>query len=98
MAEAKRLLSAASAADRRHLDGGNDFWLVPFDLACVHAIEGDKDGAFQWLERAYEAGWRGWPQASWSPPLDPLRGDPRFTRLMARIDADVAAMRTRAGL
>jgi TolB-like protein/Tfp pilus assembly protein PilF len=96
-AEAKKLLSAASAAAHRKLDSGNDFWGVPFELACVHAIGGDKDGAFQWLERAYEAGWRGWPQASWSPLLDPLRGDPRFTRLMARIDADVAAMRKRAG-
>jgi len=97
-AEAKKLLSAASAADQRHLDSGNDFWLVPFDLACVRVIEGDTDGAFQWLEKAYDAGWRGWPQGSWSPLLDPLRGDPRFTRLMARIDADVAAMRKRAGL
>ena len=96
--EAKKLLSAASAADHRHLASGNDFWGVPFDLACVHAIEGNKDAAFQWLDRAYEAGWRGWPQASWSPLLDPLRADPRFTRLMARIDADVAAMRKRAGL
>jgi predicted component of type VI protein secretion system len=97
-AEAKKLLSAASAADHRHLDSGNDFWGVPFDLACVHAIEGDKDAALQWLERAYEAGWRGWPQSNWSPLLDPLRGDPRFARLMARIDADIAAMRKRAGL
>jgi TolB-like protein/Tfp pilus assembly protein PilF len=97
-AEAKKLLRAASAADHRHLDSGNDFWGVPFDLACVHAIEGDRDAAIQWLERAYEAGWRGWPQSNWSPLLDPLRGDPRFRRLMARIDADVAAMRKRAGL
>ena len=97
-AEAKRLLSAAWAADHRLLDSGNEFWGVPFDLACVHAIEGDKDAAFQWLDRAYKAGWRGWPQASWSPLLDPLRSDPRFTSLMARIDADVAAMRKRASL
>lgn len=96
-AEAKKLLSAASAAAQRKLDSGNDFWGVPFELACIHAIGGDKDGAFQWLERAYEAGWRGWPQASWSPLLDPLRGDARFKRLMVRIDVDIAAMRKRAG-
>jgi hypothetical protein len=96
-AEAKTLLSAASAAAHRKLDSGNDFWGVPFELACIQAIGGDKDGALQWLDRAYEAGWRGWPQASWSPLLDPLRRDPRFTRLMVRIDVDIAAMRKRAG-
>jgi TolB-like protein/Tfp pilus assembly protein PilF/predicted Ser/Thr protein kinase len=96
--EAKGLLSAAAEADLRLLAGGNDYWLVPFDLACVRAMEGDTDEALRWLERAYQAGWRGWPQASWSPLLAPLRSNERFQALMRRIDEDVADMRRRAGL
>ena len=88
----------ARTADQRQLANGNEFWGIPFDLACVSAIEGNDDEAFRWLDKAYEAGWRGWPQASWSPLLDPLRQDGRFRTLMRRIDEDVAAMRRRAGL
>jgi tetratricopeptide (TPR) repeat protein len=97
-ARAKERLEAARSADQRELDGGTDFWAVPFDLACVSAIEGNNDEAFRWLQKAYDAGWRGWPQANWSPLLDPLRQDGRFRALMRRIDEDVAAMRRRAGL
>ncbi|PYQ19972.1 MAG: hypothetical protein DMF79_11440 [Acidobacteria bacterium] len=95
---AKQRLEVARTADQRQLANGNEFWGIPFDLACVSAIEGNDDEAFRWLDKAYEAGWRGWPQASWSPLLDPLRQDGRFRTLMRRIDEDVAAMRRRAGL
>ena len=97
-ARAKQRLDAARTADRRQLDAGNEYWGVPFDLACVNAIEGNRDEALRWLDKAYDAGWRGWPQASWTPLLDSLRQDSRFQRLMRRIDEDVAAMRRRAGL
>ena len=95
---AKQRLEVARTADQQQLANGNEFWGIPFDLACVSAIEGNDDEAFRWLDKAYEAGWRGWPQASWSPLLDPLRQDGRFRTLMRRIDEDVAAMRRRAGL
>ena len=95
---AKERLDVAKTADQRHLDSGNESWTVAFDLACVSAIRKNNDEAFRWLEKAYDAGWRGWPQANWSPLLDGLRQDGRFRALMRRIDEDVAAMRRRAGL
>ncbi len=44
-----------------------------------------------------DAGWRGWPVARCHPILDPLRGDERFKKLMARNDSSVAEMRRKAG-
>jgi hypothetical protein len=67
-------------------------------LTCVHALKGDKDEAFRWLEQAIEAGWRGWPLGTRSPLLDPLRSDERFGRIEARLEALVVQMRRRAGL
>jgi len=96
--DAERLLEASLEADRRHLAAGNEHWAVPLDMACVHALRDEKDEAFRWLDKAIESGWRGYPQASWSPLLDPLRGDERFRKMMARLDAQVAEMRRRAGL
>jgi hypothetical protein len=51
----------------------------------VYVGLGDKDQALDWLERAID-------DRTWSmfllrvePMLDPLRGDPRFPRLIQRV-------------
>ena len=96
--EAAALLAESLATDRRLLEGGNQDWSVPFDMACVHALRGEKDEAFPRLEAAVEAGWRGWPLGTRTPLLDPLRSDERFGRMEARLAALVAQMRRRARL
>jgi TolB-like protein/Flp pilus assembly protein TadD len=53
-----------------------------FDLAAIYAALGDRDTAFQWLDRAYER------RIVWflkvHPALDPLRGDPRYGKLLKK--------------
>ena len=53
-----------------------------FDLAAMYAALGDRDTAFQWLNRAYEQ------RSVWflkvHPAMDPLRGDPRYAELLKR--------------
>jgi len=96
--EAEALLEESLATDRRATDEGNEDWTVPYDKACVHALRGEKDEAFRWLDRAVEAGWRGWPLGTRDPLLDSLRSDPRFHRIEARLEELVGQMRRRAGL
>lgn len=96
--EAGTLLDESLATDRRLADGGNQDWSVPYDTACVHALRGEKDEAFRWLDRAVAAGWRGWPLGTRDPLLDPLRDDPRFHQLENRLQTMVRQMRQRAGL
>lgn len=61
-------------------DGSSAFW-----LASVHACLGEKDAAFEWLERAYQghAAALVWLKIMW--PLKNLHGDPRFDALVRRI-------------
>jgi tetratricopeptide (TPR) repeat protein len=96
--EARTLLEESLAADQRARNEGNRDWSVPYDTACVHALRGEKDQAYRWLDKAVEAGWRGWPLSTRSPLLDSLRGDPRFRQLEPRLDTSVLQMRRRAGL
>lgn len=53
-----------------------------FDLGAIYGALGDRDRAFEWLERAFEK------RLVWflkvHPALDPLRGDPRFTALLTK--------------
>jgi TolB-like protein/Tfp pilus assembly protein PilF/predicted Ser/Thr protein kinase len=95
--EAEALLQESFATDRRAADEGNEDWSVPYDAACVHALRGEKDEAFRWLDKAVEAGWRGWPLGTRNPLLDPLRNDPRFQRIEARLQELIGQMRRRAG-
>jgi TolB-like protein/Tfp pilus assembly protein PilF len=96
--QADALLKESLETDVRAAREGNQDWSVPFDTACVHALRGEKEEAFLWLDRAVEAGWRGWPLGTRSPLLDSLRSDPRFRQLEARLETLVKQMRRRAGL
>ena len=57
-----------------------------FQLACLYAKIGDKDRAFENLERAYQA------RSFWiavlevTPQLDALRDDPRYADLVRRVE------------
>jgi serine/threonine protein kinase/Tfp pilus assembly protein PilF len=51
----------------------------------VHAALGDREEAFSWLERAYTAHSLYLGFAKVDPGLDPLRADPRFQNVLARL-------------
>jgi len=60
-------------------------YFSPIDVALIYGGLGDKDGAFAWLTRAYDA--RD-PQLIWvkvEPELKSLHSDPRFGDLLQRI-------------
>lgn len=71
--EAKKLLA-------RIEDGGPGEAPNAFDVAVVYGALGEREQAFQWLDRAYQQ------RIIWflkvHPMLDPLRGDPRYARLL----------------
>ena len=96
--EAEAFLAESVETDRRQLEAGKEDWTVRFDMACVHALRSEKDEAFRWLDRAVEAGWRGWPLGTRIPLLDSLRGDERLGRIEARLAALISEMRRGAGL
>ena len=54
-------------------------------MALIHALLGEKDQAFDWMQKAYE------DRSAWlvylkvDPVWDPLRTDPRFADLLNRV-------------
>jgi serine/threonine-protein kinase len=57
-----------------------------YEIALVYAGLGQKDLAFEWLERAYGERDKGMLSLKVDPPLDPLRSDPRFQDLLRRMN------------
>jgi len=56
-----------------------------FRIALVYVGLGEKDRAFEWLEKAVEErdGWLVFLKAK--PEFDPIRSDPRYAALLGRI-------------
>jgi tetratricopeptide (TPR) repeat protein len=57
-----------------------------YEVAFIYAGLGEKDQAFEWLEKAYEERDQGLSFLKVDPTLDPLRSDPRFQDLLRRMN------------
>ena len=55
------------------------------DLAAVYAGLGDKDQAFAWLEKDYQAHSANLSRTRWQLPFESLRSDPRYADLLRRM-------------
>ncbi|HUF34520.1 MAG TPA: protein kinase [Gemmatimonadales bacterium] len=76
--EAKAVVEGLRAETRER-------YVSPVAFAVLHIALGDHDAAFEALERAYRdrRGWLAYLRVE--PAVDPLRGDPRFSRLLERM-------------
>jgi tetratricopeptide (TPR) repeat protein len=60
-------------------------YVLPYNIAKIHAAGHDRERAFEWLETAYEGGNPDLIELNSEPLFDSIRGDKRFARLMRRI-------------
>jgi tetratricopeptide (TPR) repeat protein len=63
---------------------GEHKYVPPYRFACLHAQLGDRDKAFEWLEKSFQQHDVGIARIKVDPKLDSLRSDPRFQSLLAR--------------
>jgi hypothetical protein len=59
-------------------------YVPPYYFALIHGALGEKDEAFEYLEKAYETRDGNLPMLKVDQRLDGLRGDPRFADLLWR--------------
>ena len=79
----------------RRIAGGADLPLRLFEVASIHAVRGDTEAAFNWLERSYAAGYRASRFLAQDPMFESLRGDRRFAGLLERMVQTKARERAR---
>ena len=58
---------------------------MAYQVADIYAWRGEKDRAFEWLERAYLQRDSGLNGVAWDPLLASLKGDPRFGALLTKL-------------
>jgi tetratricopeptide (TPR) repeat protein len=57
-----------------------------FQIAEIYGWRGERDKAFEWLERAYRQRDGGLADIKTDPPLDGLRGDPRYKAFLRKMN------------
>ena len=60
-------------------------YVLPYNFAKIYAALNNVEKTFEWLEKAYDDGSPDLIELNSEPIFDPIRGDPRFSDLMARI-------------
>ena len=64
-------------------------------IAAVHALRGDDEAAYRWLQQAIDAGFYAYAELERHPCFESLHGDERFQQMMAGVRVKVDEMRRR---
>jgi TolB-like protein/lipoprotein NlpI len=91
--DAQRIFSQALELSQAQLEQGNEHWAVPYTIACIKAIQGNKTEAYRWLQKAIEAGWRYFRLGLRNPMFEDLHEDKQFKQMMEDVKAKVYDMR-----
>ncbi len=59
---------------------------IGWDIAAVYAGLGDKNKAFEWLEKDFQSRNARLCRIAWTTPFESLRDDPRFKDLLKRMN------------
>ncbi len=94
--DAREMFSQSLEIDKKDLQEGNESHVIRYDLAALNAIQGNKAEAYNWLQKAIDAGFRNYRFGLIDPLLENLRQEERFKQMMGRISTDVEDMRKRA--
>ena len=79
--EAKRILDELHKLSKQR-------YVSPYGIALIYVGLGEKDQAFEWLDKAYDKRdhWLVWLKVE--PLLDSLRSEPRFTALLKKMNLE----------
>jgi hypothetical protein len=97
--ESRRAAALAAEAERyarERIAGNDDTPVQRVELAATAALRGDTDSALEWLERAFDAGYRDYGSLERDPIFRPLGSHAGFVSLLDRMRRDVEAQRERA--
>jgi len=92
---AERLLDDFLAFAHDQIDRGNEGPFLPYNLAAVHAMRGDRAEAHAWLQEAVSRGRKEHLFLARDPLFETLREDPSFQRVLAANRVEIDRQRAR---
>jgi len=93
--EAKKLFQGNLDRLHKRLEQGDESNDIGVSMAAIYAVQGNRNEALRWLQKAVDAGYRYYRYISRYPLLENIRDDERFKRIIDETKAKVAEMRRR---
>lgn len=72
--------------------GTRDSWTY-HEISVIYSIQGKRDEALQWLEKAVDAGWNDFRFALRDPWFENIQNDPQFIALMKKVADSLKIMK-----
>jgi TolB-like protein/Flp pilus assembly protein TadD len=94
--EADVLLSHALDINLNEIKNGSQDKNLPFHIAAIYAIRGQRDEALHWLKKAIDANWIDYAQLQHGPWFIKYRGDPEVREHIKLLVKKTEEMRRRA--
>jgi tetratricopeptide (TPR) repeat protein len=91
--EARKKLSVSLANLENELGQGSTNPGVPYEIAAIHAVQGENKEACEWLQKAIDAGYMEVPWPSRDPLFEDLHDDARFKKIMAQLQTKADKIR-----
>jgi len=95
-ARASALLDDAERSARGRIDRGDRTPALRVEMAAAAALRHDHPAGIQWLERAYDAGYREYGLLELDPILGTIQPAAKFRQIVDRMRQDVEAQRAHA--
>ena len=93
--KARALFRDGMKENNELLRQGSDWYIFSYDNAAISAIQGNRDEAYQWLQRAIDAGWLNYEIGLRDPLFENIRNEEKFKLMMAQVKAKVDEQRRR---
>jgi tetratricopeptide (TPR) repeat protein len=90
---ALRLLEEAEHYYTERIARGDTSFDARIQMSAIHALRGEKEAAYDWLQQAVDAGFFAYAEAERHPFFESLHEGERFQEMMARVKARVKEMR-----
>ena len=91
--EARELFDQSLILCQELLEKGNESPRIPYCIVAINAVQGNKEEACKWLQKAIDAGWRDFRWGEQSPLLENLHENKQFKQMMAQVKEMVDKMR-----
>jgi serine/threonine protein kinase/Flp pilus assembly protein TadD len=91
--EARKRLSRSLTLLREESEQGSKDRYVLYDIASIHAAQGEKAEACEWLQKSIDAGYRDVRSLSMDPLFEALHDDARFKEMIAQLQTKVDEIR-----
>jgi serine/threonine protein kinase/Tfp pilus assembly protein PilF len=91
--EASKMFKGYLDSAQKRLEEADESWDVPYDIATIKAVMGNKSESLKWLQKAIDAGWREYQLGLRNPLLENLHNDEQFKQMMAGVKSMVDEVR-----